>query len=657
MIISTRGLSRQILLPVGVLLWANEAVAQLVSGIPAPSPTLPSDKTLADVWPENSVGAGQIKRGQRTTYQIKGGRVQSSQAVVWISASARDGDASRSETLIYPDSNLPISQENLFAHVQYKNCKNFSFRDYFFFPSRQSSITSVRGVDENEITHNVYCKTMDEGEQYYTQPKGTRLASNATFFKNLNGYYFYQSWRVKTSSQNQRIDTYLGTDGKTTVTVTYFSGKVDNISISKSIEENVIEAGGKELSYIDDSGDPPFFLGNLKEEYNSLILRRNDVAAQFRSSSPAKVSGNWRFGRDEQVAQVWAQRTIELETAAGRGDSEAMLSLFSRGLNGSPDIGIVPNGKLALEWVRRAAMAGNAQAQNYMGLAYAEGYWKNSRNERISAGLDQSNNLARFWYQKASDQGYVQAGENLATLNNNEEVRAAREARAAEQERQRQDSMRQALGVMIQQQQIQAQQEQARREAAERRRAQEAQLQAQREQTAAYERQQAANRQAADQRAFEERRATAIQAQQSQQQQLGQTSVPAQGYSQAQQGNQSSGASGGNSQAQVDAERRRQEQLAQERQRQQQLQAAKANPSFRHRMEDTRTGYAVVITNPNQFDIQCSATIDGYRWVGTRQEIYRSTDPIYVSAGSEGRYEWSMQRVGARYTVSSCQGR
>jgi hypothetical protein len=459
----------------------------------------------------------------------------------------------------------------------------------------------------------------------------------------LGGYYFTDGKRSKYGRMEFTSSNY-----NTTVSIDYNKdGTLDRLLVNES--GNDYSLSNDDLTFVSTKSSP-FISNYIRLSAPAEILRAIDTV----SIKKKLISSNWAFQDSLDERAAFLSELNSLNRAAVGGQVRAMKQLAWLYLSGDRNNGFAIDVDTALSWYERAAQSNDVEAQNLLGVYYSQGFLRNQSEDRVSGSTGKNLSLARFWLEKAATSGYLQAQKNLVTMAENAEYDRTQQAQQVAQQQARQDQLRQALGFMIQQQQLQLQQEQARREAAERRRAQEAQLQAQREQTAAYERQQAANRQAADQRAFEDRRASAIQAQQ---QQIGQTSGPPQSYSQPQPGNQPPGSSNGNSQAQADAERRRQEQLAQDRLRQQQLQAAKANPKFHHRMEDTRTGYAVVITNLNQFDILCQATIDGYRWVGTRQEVYRSTDPIYVSAGSEGRYEWSMQRVGARYTVSSCQGR
>ena len=65
--------------------------------------------------------------------------------------------------------------------------------------------------------------------------------------------------------------------------------------------------------------------------------------------------------------------------------------------------GLPKSDVLAVEWYRKAADQGVAQAQTFLGIMYQDG----------EGGLPQSNVLAMEWYQKAADQGHVEAQQNL----------------------------------------------------------------------------------------------------------------------------------------------------------------------------------------------------------------------------------------------------
>lgn len=59
----------------------------------------------------------------------------------------------------------------------------------------------------------------------------------------------------------------------------------------------------------------------------------------------------------------------------------------------------------AMKWLRKSADAGNAEAQNYLGMFYYKG-------EFVSKNIEE----AKYWWQKAADQGNEDAKGNLETL-------------------------------------------------------------------------------------------------------------------------------------------------------------------------------------------------------------------------------------------------
>jgi TPR repeat protein len=54
---------------------------------------------------------------------------------------------------------------------------------------------------------------------------------------------------------------------------------------------------------------------------------------------------------------------------------------------------------------KKAAKQGNVEAQSFLGLMYSEGL-----------GVAQDYKQAVYWYQKAADQGYAEAQNNLRRL-------------------------------------------------------------------------------------------------------------------------------------------------------------------------------------------------------------------------------------------------
>lgn len=89
---------------------------------------------------------------------------------------------------------------------------------------------------------------------------------------------------------------------------------------------------------------------------------------------------------------------------------------------GDADLEIAVDVKKAVRWFRMAAENGDAQAQNYMGIAYYQG-----------KSVTKSVTDAKYWWQKSADQGNVDAQKNLKDLAGVE--KAEREKREAEARR------------------------------------------------------------------------------------------------------------------------------------------------------------------------------------------------------------------------------
>ena len=67
--------------------------------------------------------------------------------------------------------------------------------------------------------------------------------------------------------------------------------------------------------------------------------------------------------------------------------------------------GVDNNYSTALEWYRKAAEQGHANAQHNLGLMYENGY-----------GVDKNLSTAVEWYRKAVEQGHANAQYNLDCL-------------------------------------------------------------------------------------------------------------------------------------------------------------------------------------------------------------------------------------------------
>jgi hypothetical protein len=102
--------------------------------------------------------------------------------------------------------------------------------------------------------------------------------------------------------------------------------------------------------------------------------------------------------QDDKLAVEWYRK------AAEQGHANAQNSLgvmYVRGRGGLPQ-----DDKQAVEWYRKAAEQGNAYAQNNLGVMYANG----------RGGLPQNEELAVEWYRKAAEQGNTDAQAALTSL-------------------------------------------------------------------------------------------------------------------------------------------------------------------------------------------------------------------------------------------------
>lgn len=91
---------------------------------------------------------------------------------------------------------------------------------------------------------------------------------------------------------------------------------------------------------------------------------------------------------------------------AGHPDAQLALGEFYDPLVQPPKAGFTPDGRRAVEWYERAALAGSAEAQRKVGLLLAKG----------GAGLSADTAKARTWLQQAAAQNDVDARKALDSL-------------------------------------------------------------------------------------------------------------------------------------------------------------------------------------------------------------------------------------------------
>ncbi len=110
----------------------------------------------------------------------------------------------------------------------------------------------------------------------------------------------------------------------------------------------------------------------------------------------------WTPLAEQGVPQDYAQGVQWYRKAAEQGYANAQLNL---GLSYDKGQGVQQNDAKAFAWYRKAAEQGVAQAQYNLGLMYYNG-----------EGVPQNDALAFKWTRKAAEQGYAQAQNNLGVM-------------------------------------------------------------------------------------------------------------------------------------------------------------------------------------------------------------------------------------------------
>ena len=100
--------------------------------------------------------------------------------------------------------------------------------------------------------------------------------------------------------------------------------------------------------------------------------------------------------------QDYATALEKWQTLAEAGNAEAQNNL---GILYNQGQGVAQNYAQARAWFEKAAAQGHANAQNSLGFLYAEGQ-----------GIAQDYGQARAWYEKAAAQGYAKAQYNLGNF-------------------------------------------------------------------------------------------------------------------------------------------------------------------------------------------------------------------------------------------------
>lgn len=98
-----------------------------------------------------------------------------------------------------------------------------------------------------------------------------------------------------------------------------------------------------------------------------------------------------------------AEKIEDLKIRASNGDTSAQMELASRLLYGR---GVEKDEAQAIQWLAMAAEAGNAIAQNRLGIMYASG----------QGGLQKDPTQAVYWYKMAAENNFATAQNNLGIM-------------------------------------------------------------------------------------------------------------------------------------------------------------------------------------------------------------------------------------------------
>jgi len=177
---------------------------------------------------------------------------------------------------------------------------------------------------------------------------------------------------------------------------------------------------------------PQFYAENRK------AAERGDAEAQY-NLGRLYEDGFWGVPKNETKAVEWyrkaanqghagAQSGLGFIYAAGRGEVKESLTIGQSAPAGQPSQRYVVTTKTRTEpsikdvgWYRKAAEQGDAEAQNNLGVMYANGQ-RVPKNEAKAAE----------WFQKAAEQGYVDAQFNLGIVYANGQGVPKNEAKAVE---------------------------------------------------------------------------------------------------------------------------------------------------------------------------------------------------------------------------------
>ena len=129
-----------------------------------------------------------------------------------------------------------------------------------------------------------------------------------------------------------------------------------------------------------------------------LVAGCGEKSSSEGSDSPGESSG---LSGDEDVSKK-ASELSDLRTKAEQGDANAQNTLGVRYAEGE---GVQEDFKEAAKWFRKAAEQGLAKAQSNLGLCYADGL-----------GVLEDDKEAAKWFRKAAEQGYAAAQNSLGLM-------------------------------------------------------------------------------------------------------------------------------------------------------------------------------------------------------------------------------------------------
>lgn len=116
------------------------------------------------------------------------------------------------------------------------------------------------------------------------------------------------------------------------------------------------------------------------------------AASLFTAAAVASAGGNYGDGADSAVRGDYKAAFEIWQSLAEQGDARAQ---FNLGLMYHGGLFVEQNEEKALGWYQRAAESGVPEAQQFLAVAYAEGWF----------GLPKNLSLARYWTDRQSGNG------------------------------------------------------------------------------------------------------------------------------------------------------------------------------------------------------------------------------------------------------------